>query len=477
MKKRIAIVGMGPAGISVLRAMSQYDAYQACQIVIYNNTQTFGTGMPYQKDSDLLLINQTADTMSIDPNNKLDFVNWVKEHKDSNQGPKSFLPRTWYGEYLKSKLDEAIEKMHPEIIYEDARAIRVQEDGRYQVETDQTSQSFDILHLCIGHLAYQDPYNLRGHKNYIHHPYPVQEKLSDFPEGSHIGIIGTGLTSIDLMRFLRNQPKHYDLSFISRSGGFSLYREPETDLTLHYLTLENLEKNRKNGFVPLEKMIEWFRLECQEHGVDFDRLVERFGTGTTPQLREQLETQTDLDIVQTIIGKMDPYIADYMTALKVSDRRLFYSEYESLFHHLRAPMPKQSAERLIEGVDNQEIFVYAGIQSIEPLEDGFTIQLANKSVTIDYLINATGHEMSLSEPEIQLPLIAQLVDEYILEAEYNGGAQVIWPSAEAVSQKYGILNNFYVHGQLVQGIQYGNSAHLLMQQATKVVALDYFKNF
>ncbi|NLD07677.1 MAG: hypothetical protein GX669_06265 [Lactobacillus sp.] len=140
-------------------------------------------------------------------------------------------------------------------------------------------------------------------------------------------------------------------------------------------------------------------------------------------------------------------------------------------------MPKQSAERLIEGVDNQEISVYAGIQSIEPLEDGFTIQLANKSVTIDYLINATGHEMSLSEPERQLPLIAQLVDEYILEAEYNGGAQVIWPSAEAVSQKYGILNNFYVHGQLVQGIQYGNSAHLLMQQATKVVALDYFKNF
>ena len=71
---RIAIIGMGAAGVSVLNAIARNEYYHLDQIVLYDQTQTFGTGTPYQPDSEILLINQTADTMSLDPTDSLDFV-------------------------------------------------------------------------------------------------------------------------------------------------------------------------------------------------------------------------------------------------------------------------------------------------------------------------------------------------------------------------------------------------------------------
>ncbi len=475
--KRIAIIGVGVTGISVLKEMAAHDYYQNFEIVLFNEPLTLGTGVPYQDDSELLLINQTADTMSLEEEDKYDFVKWVQVNKDSTAGNKDFIPRKWYGEYLKEKLKSAMAILNPTIIQENVEAIRVLKDGRYHIESASTQGEFDKVHLCTGQLPYQDPYHLKDHPHFVYHPYPVEEKLSHFPEGSRIGVIGTGLTSIDLMRFLRNQNKKFTLGFFARNAHFSLYRGLEYDKDLKFLTPENVEKEKQlhAGFVPFSKILEWFHLECQDKGIDFQDLTYRFGKGSKEQLNHLLEENTDLGVLQGIIHKLDFYLADLMAALTQEDRELFYTDYEPLFRHFRTPMPKESLERLMDAWNTGEIQVWENMEAVEMLEERFKVKLEDEEVEVDYLINATGQNQILTNSELPTDLLGQLINERILQPETFGGVQVLWPGAEAISQRYGVLHDFYVHGQLVIGLQYGNNAHLLMKQARKVVRNDLTK--
>lgn len=475
---KIAVVGAGVTGISVLKEMAKIYDSEKLEIFLFNEPQTFGTGIPYQVDSELLLINQTADTMSLEEDDRYDFVKWVQTHKDSSANNKDFIPRKWYGEYLQSKLAKAMAILKPTVIKENVKTIRVLPNYTYQVETATMRGIFDKVHLCTGQLPYQDPYHLSGHPHFIYHPYPVEEKLTDFPANSSIGVIGTGLTAIDLMRYLRSQNKNFDLSFFARNAHFSLYRGLELDAELKYLTLQNLEKEKKkhDGFVSFSKMVEWFYSECEDKGINFNDLNYRFGKGSKEQLNEQLHTETDLGILQGIIHKMDFYLADFLQALTETDRALFYNNYEPLFKHFRTPMPKDSLEKLMEAWNTGEIKVWENMEEVEPLQEGFKVILADGMVEVDYLVNATGQNQNLNNAPITSDLLGQLINERILQPEAFGGVQVLWPTAEAVSQRYGVLKNFYVHGQLVIGLQYGNNAHLLMKQARKVVRHDLEKN-
>ena len=472
---KIAIIGMGAAGVSVLNAIARNESYQSDQIVLYNQTQTFGTGTPYQPDSEILLINQTADTMSLDPTDSLDFVKWVEKKKRIQNGEKKFFPRMWFGEYMQEKLASATQIVQPRIIQEVVTDLCVQQHGTYLVQTESTFEQYDSVHLCVGHLPYQDPYQLLHEMRYVHHPYPVKDKLADIPNGSRIGIIGTGLTGIDLMRYLKHQDKDYSIHIFSRDGQFSLYRGYEPKITLTHLTMKNLEqtKAQHNGFVPLEKMIEWFYLECADKQVDFEYLRLHFSKGSKEQLKQQLNDDKGLGMLQAIIHKMDAHLAEFMQALTEADKEKFYIEYEPLFKHFRTPMPKESLQELIQWWDSGEIEVWKGMQAVEVESSGFKVKVADsETVEVDYLVNATGHDMEVKPSIYQTELMNHLIQKEILQPERFGGVKVIWPSAEAVSQRFGVLKRLYVHGQLIQGMQYGNNAHLLMQQAYRVVTAD-----
>lgn len=466
---------MGAAGVSVLNALAGNISDYPNQIVLYDQTKTFGTGIPYQSDSEILLINQTADTMSLNPADSLDFVKWVEKKKGIQNGNKKFFARTWFGEYMREKANIAIQGVQPKIIQELVTDLSVQEDGTYLVRTDSTIEQFDSVHLCTGHLPYKDPYHLLNEKKYFHNTYPVNEKLADIPSKTRIGIIGTGLTGIDLMRYLKKQDKDYSVQIFSREGQFSLYRGYEPDITLTYLTLENLEdvKARCNGFVPLENMVEWFHLECADKQVDFDYLKAHFSKGNKEQLEKQLQDGENIGMLQAIIHKMDAHLAEFMQALTETDKEKFYTEYEPVFKHFRTPMPKKSLTELIQWWENGEIKVWEGMQSVEIEDAGFKVTVSDgKTVEVDYLVNATGHDMDVKPSVYQSELMNHLIQNEILQSERFGGVKVVWPSAEAISPRYGVLKRLYVHGQLIQGMQYGNNAHLLMQQAYRVVNAD-----
>lgn len=470
--RKIAIIGAGVSGISVLNAMLKNPYYQDCEVVIYDQQKTFGTGLPYQKDDEQLLINQTADTMSLIPEDPFDFVKWLEKEKGVKDGAKRNFPRPWYGEYLKGHLEKAVEISQPTIIYEYATELRVGIDKKYIVKTASTSEVYDIVHLCMGNLPYQDPYSLIDEPNFFYQPYPVQEKLSALPDKACIGIIGTGLTSIDVLKFLKSQDKDYTIQLFSRKGSFPLYREPQEDMNLIYLTIENLNRAKKEsgGFVPLETIKEWFILECIDKQVDVKMIRLLYGKGTKEQLEAQLKHESKVGTLQTIIYKWDPYVADFLNALTIQDKEAFFSLYEATFNHFRTPMPKKSVQSLLTWWNNGEIDVISGLNHIEVTESGFTLNAENsKKKQLDFLINATGHDLIVKPSLYQTELINQLVNEQIIQASKFGGIRADWPNAEVVSPRYGILKGFYAHGQIIKGTQYVNSARAIMLRAQQVV--------
>lgn len=470
---RIAIIGMGVAGVSVLQEMAQHPAYQNQEIVIYDVPQTLGTGLPYQPDTEVLLLNQPADTMSMDQNKKLGFAEWIEKKKGYKNAAKIHFPRSWYGEYLREIMQDALEKLHVTVMLEKVADLDVLVDGKILVHSPSIVEEYDIVHVCIGHLAYKDPYKLFDHPRYIHHPYPAEEKLSIIPSGSRVGIIGTGLTGLDMMRCLKLLKEDVDINLISDSGHFSTARMPEPVLNLQYLTRENLEREKikRNGFVSLNKMVEWFNSECEALDINVKETIEKFGKGTKEQLKRELGEEDKLGTLQAIIHHMDYYLPEYWLALNEVDKKKYKQEYQEIFERIRTSIPRETVQNLITWTDNGDVTVFGCMVSVTKfpakLEIGFQ---KGEKLAVDYLINATGQEKQIKISTYNSTLLNNMLNKRIIQPDPFDGVQVIWPSSSALSQRYGVIENLLLHGQMIEGLQYGNnSAGMLLRHAAEVV--------
>ncbi|MFB3222744.1 FAD/NAD(P)-binding protein, partial [Staphylococcus pseudintermedius] len=58
---RVAIVGMGTAGVSVLRQLVKYKQFKKIEVDLYDNAYNMGQGEPFQNDSEDFLINVPVD--------------------------------------------------------------------------------------------------------------------------------------------------------------------------------------------------------------------------------------------------------------------------------------------------------------------------------------------------------------------------------------------------------------------------------
>ena len=63
-------------------------------------------------------------------------------------------------------------------------------------------KEYDYIFLTTGTFAYHDPYNLKGNKSYIQTPYPTYNTLDEVSQSDDIAIIGTGLASLDVVRYV-----------------------------------------------------------------------------------------------------------------------------------------------------------------------------------------------------------------------------------------------------------------------------------
>src|SRR5699024_3066618 len=151
---KIAIIGMGAAGISVLGQWAKYQQLDpSLELTVYGQKETFGTGLPYQKDTEEILLNQVAEQMSVDADEPLDFLHWLYE-KGIPHPKGSFASRNLYGVYLKERTEEWLEKTGPDILKEEVQSVRKTENNCFEITSKSGTQVVDVVHLCAGHTEF-----------------------------------------------------------------------------------------------------------------------------------------------------------------------------------------------------------------------------------------------------------------------------------------------------------------------------------
>lgn len=477
--KHVAIVGMGIAGVSALREWTkQKENNPAIEITVFGDAKTFGRGVPYQKDDHLLIMNQPADLATIIPENPDDFVEWLEDTQGEEDASHGYYPRALFGSYLHERMESWLMQANAKVIKEKVVKIEPLKNRQFRVATNSCQQTYDVVHLSIGSAPYTDYYGLSEHPNFILDPFPVEENLADIPKGATVGVLGTGLTSVDILRYLNQRRSDIELSFYSHSGRFKTARGETIPFNYQYFTAENIkaEKEKNNGFIPLEIYVEWFKKELayQDVSLHTDWIKQPFGS--KENIKRDLTSPHEIGVVQTLILGMDRFLTEIWMALTEVDKATFFERYGEQWDKVRSSFPVESGEILHSLWDEDKIKVFGNVVDIIEQDQSFKILFKNQETQIvDYLINATGSQKNVNYKLERNPLLRQLLNNRILQPEPFGGVQVTVPTLSAVSQKYGVLDRFKVHGPLISGIQFGNNSIDIISEGVQTAVLDLVK--
>lgn len=478
---KIAIVGMGVAGISVLREWTKEKLLNpSIELTVFGDEKTFGTGQPYQEDNEILIMNQPAGLATIIPEDEDDFVHWLENTQGQDDPRLGYSPRPVFGRYIKDRMNQWLKQSGAEVIKERIDMISILPNNKFQLTFQSGVEDFDAVHLCIGNYPYNDPYNLSKHDKFIFNPFPIEESIAQIPKGARIGVLGTGLTSADIFRYTYYNRPDLKVSFFSRSGTFKSIRGTSKPFEYRYFTDENIKraKEANNGFIPLETYIEWFKGEMDNQGLSMKEnwLDEAFGSRES--IEDNLENPDDIGMIQSLFLGMDRMLTDLWMSLKESDKQSFIDKYNGKWNKLRSTLPPISGKGLLSAWLEGRISVWDNLIDIVKDEGSFEFILKDQdSQHTDYIFNAIGTEKNISFDTYRLPLLAQLIDERILQPETFGGVQVSLPDLSAVSQKYGIINGLKVHGPLISGIEFGNNSVDIISESVVGAIEDILNNF
>lgn len=225
LRPTIMIIGGGFSGTmtaaQILRRAKQ--AKTPIHVVLVERRGAIGEGVAYSTQDEDHLLNVYASRMSAWPDEPNDFVRWASQ-RQVNVRANDFLPRRWYGDYIRETLlqtSEQTDNKNLTIIFDEARRVVRHPTGGWMVHfAHQSSLQAEAVILAIGHRPPADPIRNRwvGPKTrLIEDPWRPLATNIIRPEDPVV-ILGSGLTAVDMVISLRQQPRQAPITLLSRHG-------------------------------------------------------------------------------------------------------------------------------------------------------------------------------------------------------------------------------------------------------------------
>ena len=488
---KVAIVGAGISGASALKAIIDHPNFKKDdQIHVFEPRDILGAGLPYSPDDESVMLNISPDSISVDEKNPLDFTQWLEEHFEKPMNFEDLVSRPRYGRYLKERFApyfnhkqvshfqtkikdlEVLDRTTKQPLYES-------KDGSfcYRLKTSDGWQEdiYDAVFLAIGHPEYADYYELNGTENYIGNPYPMQDKLTGFSEDNRIGIIGSGATGIDLMRFFNlNYHLNQPLTFYVREHGFRFadipYEQDDFQFTFSMDWIKE-QRAKHDGVIPFAKILATFKNDIKAEGVDVDTIYHKYKKRDLDSIRQAVETKDqELALIHAYNSQLIAYIPHLYNSLSGQDKEFYLENYHDKLKFFKTRIPYKTFQWIFDLLDEGKLRVVHGLNDIHVKDEGgFTVE-ADQTEDVDLLVNATGFDLRLSEVGKSLPLIQNLYRKNIIQSQFDGSFVLIdWPQAQVMNQNFGVLDNLFFFGMLIGGTQHeNNDAQLTYQLATSV---------
>ncbi|WMB30145.1 FAD/NAD(P)-binding protein [Streptococcus didelphis] len=462
---------MGVSGLAVLLAISHKKQEELAHLDIYcfDDSDHFGRGIPFQKDDKSALINSPIDDISFDYRHMADFKEWLQKNGHDTQV--SYVSRSLYGKYMSERAKTLISKLPVTIIkkrVEEVVYLPKSHTWQLKIEGQSFSQNFDELHLACGELPVSDPYHLEARPNYISDPYPIQNLAKESWAKKTVGVIGTGLAAVDVIKWLLLNTEATIMAF-SRSNFFPTVRiidGPAIDW--QFFTDKKLEEalRRDKQRFDMSSFEALFFGELQALGFsDWKKTRKQFLAPGIKGISLSLEYSRQVYFLQQLASRVTEWFTDLWPLMTLSDRQAYQKRYSKAIVNLRNPMPAESAHIILEAASNKRLTDVEGVSDIIGLKKGFSLKRKKDSdISLDSVINATGYHLKQDNLAKASPIIQSLIDQALCQIDIQGGFTVLVESSQVISPRYGVLPNLYAHGALINGVIYQNNSTIKIQK-------------
>ena len=172
-REHVAIVGCGFTGTTALHQLVHH--YPVRKITIFESDEEFGPGFPYQvSESRDYLINNTNDTMCLEPTNRRAFIEWLQEQDRYRHAldEGGHMPRAVYGEFLIDTVRQCRQvagQKDIELAFIPAECLDIEEHDDHSVTLywQGGNTDADMVILATGRCPDVDVFDLDGEENYF----------------------------------------------------------------------------------------------------------------------------------------------------------------------------------------------------------------------------------------------------------------------------------------------------------------------
>lgn len=480
---KIALVGFGVSGAALLMSLKISGKLDAdTQIDIFDPNHEPAVGLAYGKDSDHLLLNAFPTAMSLNPENKYEFSEWLEKNYPEYNATVDLVPRTVFGEYANERLTPLLEHEHvthhkKEIT--DAIILEESSSPTYQLVDSESEEygTYDTLFFALGNPPYKDFYDLKGLKGYIHDPYPVVEKLNGLEEDAKVAIIGSNLTAFDLVNYLSHEKDlQHPIGVFTVVPHFNSLRVPPYQgPALHYsLDRKRIKEEvyQNKGTLPLNRLIEIIKQDLKANDIDLTSIRKHYDPGDLEQTHLAYFNQehTELSKLQGYIARLSGNLGDLYMALSKKDQVRYHLEYAPLFSHYQVRLAPDAMTNMYHLWSQDQLFVVHDLVDVAKKDTYVLKSKRGETYEADIVINASGFDFNTDTIGESNPLLSNLLDKGFLLDKDKRGILVTWPENQVMNQRYGKLDNCFFIGPWVSNTHHANNnVKALVEKANEIV--------
>jgi len=217
----VAIIGGGFSGALLAAELLRRSAGRMRVVLIERNSR-LGCGVAYGTRCSGHLLNVPAKDMSAFADEQEHFLHWVRSRCNPEAKGTDFLPRRLYGEYVQSILSSAADRCPGSFAHVEDEAVTLscQDDlVRLHLRGGQTHLA-DKAVLALGNFPPADlplVQSIRSSLRYVRDAWEPAALHSIAPS-DEVLLIGSGLTSVDVLIALRASGHRGKIHFLSRHG-------------------------------------------------------------------------------------------------------------------------------------------------------------------------------------------------------------------------------------------------------------------
>ncbi|GAA1681085.1 FAD/NAD(P)-binding domain-containing protein [Glycomyces endophyticus] len=371
------------------------------RITVFEPSPHLWRGRPYGPDLESVLVNAPPAIMSIRHGDLGHYAAWLggraAEHLDPLLG-EPLVPRALYGEYLEHTAETALAALREagwEVRVVRSRVTGATGAGTRMVLGTEDGQRHEADHvvLCVGGGTPPDLYGLDGAPGFAGDPYPLRRTLDRIPSGSDVGVIGSGLTAVDVVVSLAARGHTGRISLLSRSGMLPHVWQRPVERQPRFVTTDRVAAlHRERGTVALDDLVGLLRDEIDSAGEDFAAFTAELLAAETDdpvrRLRAQLDAVDDHRIGRRFLQLTAHTVGPYAWRLLPAADRARLRRRLRTATGVASPMVPVNASILMRLFDSGQLDAVAGVRAIEAVNGRFHISGDQGRRTTAVLVNA-----------------------------------------------------------------------------------------